>query len=69
MKFGGKRVYLACGPTDMRKQINGLSAKVQTDFAQDPFRRVVARFPWLSNAWCSSGYVTKCHSSSFDMVV
>jgi transposase len=37
LKFGGKRVYLACGPTDMRKQINGLSAKVQTDFAQDPF--------------------------------
>jgi len=30
-------VYLACGHTDMRKQINGLSAKVQADFAQDPF--------------------------------
>ena len=30
-------MYLACGHTDMRKQINGLSAKVQTDFALDPF--------------------------------
>jgi len=30
-------VLLACGATDMRKQINGLSAKVQTDFGLDPF--------------------------------
>ena len=37
LKFGEKTVYLACGHTDMRKQINGLSAKVQTDFALDPF--------------------------------
>ena len=37
MKFGDKSVYLACGHTDMRKQINGLSAKVQTDFALEPF--------------------------------
>jgi hypothetical protein len=37
LRFGDKPVYLACGHTDMRKQINGLSAKVQTDFAQDPF--------------------------------
>jgi transposase len=37
LKFNGKKVYLACGSTDMRKQINGLSAKVQADFALDPF--------------------------------
>lgn len=37
LKFGDKPVYLACGHTDMRKQINGLSAKVQADFALDPF--------------------------------
>lgn len=37
LRFGGKPVLLACGATDMRKQINGLSAKVQADFAQDPF--------------------------------
>jgi len=33
----GKRVYLACGPTDMRKQINGLSAIVKSCFKLDPF--------------------------------
>jgi transposase len=37
MKFGDKKVYLACGHTDMRKSINGLSAKVQADFSLDPF--------------------------------
>jgi len=37
LKFGGKPVLLACGATDMRKQINGLSAKVQADFGLDPF--------------------------------
>jgi transposase len=36
LKFGDKQVYLACGHTDMRKQINGLSAKVQADFGLDP---------------------------------
>ena len=44
MKFGNKPVYLACGHTDMRKQINGLSAKVQTDFALDPFAGAVFVF-------------------------
>jgi len=33
----GKRVYLACGHTDMRKQINGLAAIVEGSFGQDPF--------------------------------
>ena len=30
------RVYLACGPTDLRKSIDGLAALVQQGFALDP---------------------------------
>lgn len=37
LKYEGKRVYLACGPTDMRKSINGLSAIVEGRFKLDPF--------------------------------
>jgi len=37
LKFENKPVYLACGPTDGRKQINGLSAIVQGSFKLDPF--------------------------------
>ena len=37
MRFEDKPVYLACGHTDMRKQINGLSAIVQGSFKLDPF--------------------------------
>jgi transposase len=37
MKFGEKAVYLACGHTDMRKSINGLSAIVERSFNLDPF--------------------------------
>lgn len=33
----GKRVYLACGHTDMRKSINGLSAIVEGSFKLDPY--------------------------------
>ena len=36
LKFEGKRVYLACGHTDMRKSINGLSAIVEGGFNLDP---------------------------------
>ena len=32
-----KKVYLACGKTDMRKQINGLAAIVEGSFKLDPF--------------------------------
>jgi len=32
-----KRVYLACGHTDMRKSINGLAALVEGSFKHDPF--------------------------------
>jgi len=37
LKVDGKRVYLACGCTDMRKSINGLSAIVEGSFKLDPF--------------------------------
>ena len=37
LKVEGKRVYLACGPTDMRKAINGLSAIVEGSFKLNPF--------------------------------
>lgn len=33
----GLKVYLACGATDMRKSIDGLSALVAQSFALDPF--------------------------------
>lgn len=37
MNLTGKRVYLACGATDMRKSINGLSVIVEGSFKLDPF--------------------------------
>ena len=37
LKLEGKRVYLACGHTDMRRAINGLSTIVESSFALDPF--------------------------------
>ena len=37
LRFGEKKVYLACGHTDMRKSINGLSAIVESSFKLDPF--------------------------------
>ena len=33
----GAKVYLACGYTDMRKQIDGLAQLVQQNFHLDPF--------------------------------
>jgi len=44
MKFGDKPVYLACGATDMRKQIDGLAAKVQADFKLNPFDKALFVF-------------------------
>jgi transposase len=37
LTLDGKRVFLACGKTDMRKQINGLAAIVESSFNLDPF--------------------------------
>ena len=35
LSFVGKHVYLACGDTDMRKQINGLASLVQGSMGLD----------------------------------
>jgi len=32
LSFEGKQVYLAAGPIDMRKQINGLAALIEAAF-------------------------------------
>lgn len=37
IRFAEKPVYLACGHTDMRKQINGLVTIVEGSFGLDPF--------------------------------
>ena len=37
IKIGRKRVYLACGKTDMRNSINGLTMIIQSSFQLDPF--------------------------------
>lgn len=37
IRFAEKRVYLACGHTDMRKSINGLASIVEGSFKLDPF--------------------------------
>lgn len=37
MNFSDKPVYICCGATDMRKQINGLMSIVKDNFSLDPF--------------------------------
>jgi len=44
LKVTGKRVYLACGGTDMRKSINGLLAIVEGSFKLDAFSGVLFVF-------------------------
>jgi transposase len=44
LNFEGKQVYLACGKTDMRKQINGLTAIVEGSFQLDPFAQAIFVF-------------------------
>ncbi|AOY76247.1 IS66 family insertion sequence element accessory protein TnpB [Clostridium formicaceticum] len=38
------KVYLACGVTDLRKNIDGLSMIVQTQFNLDPFEKALFVF-------------------------
>lgn len=38
MAAGADRIFLACGPTDFRKQISGLAAMVSLPFRLDPFQ-------------------------------
>ena len=44
LRFEGKRVYLACGCTDMRKSINGLTSIVDGNFQLDPFSEALFVF-------------------------
>jgi len=44
LNFQGKHIYLACGKTDMRKNINGLAAVVKNSFALDPFETAIYVF-------------------------
>jgi len=37
LNLEGKRVYLACGQTDMRKSINGLASIIEYSFNLDPY--------------------------------
>ncbi len=39
-----EKVYLACGVTDLRKNIDGLSLIVQTHFKLDPFEKALFVF-------------------------
>ena len=44
LRFRGKRIYLACGATDMRKAIDGLAGIVQLSFKLDPFAGAIFVF-------------------------
>jgi transposase len=44
LRFEGKKIYLACGVTDMRKSINGLSAIVENSFKLNPYEEAVFVF-------------------------
>lgn len=41
---GADHVYIACGYTDLRKGIDGLSAMVQQEFELDPFTNTLFLF-------------------------
>lgn len=41
---GADRVYIACGYTDLRKGIDGLSAMVEQEFCLDPFSNTLFLF-------------------------
>lgn len=42
--YGDYKVYLACGKTDMRKNINGLCEIVQHNFMLDPTEKIIFGF-------------------------
>ena len=43
-EYGGGKVYIAVGYTDLRQGIDGLAAKVQGQFALDPFTNALFLF-------------------------
>ena len=62
LNFEGKRVYLACGSTDMRKSINGLAEIVEGSFNLNPFEDALFVFCNRSRdrlkilTWNTDGY-------------
>lgn len=44
LNFKGKKIYLACGKTDMRKSIDGLAATVEVSFGLSPFDQAIFVF-------------------------
>jgi len=44
IKLTGKKIFLACGHTDMRKQINGLLALVEGNFQMSAFEQALFVF-------------------------
>lgn len=44
LNIGNKKVYLACGKTDMRKSNNGLASIVESSFHLDPFSEAIFVF-------------------------
>jgi len=58
-----EQIYIACGYTDMRKNIDGLSALVQKSFGLDPFSRSLFLFCGKKNDrikalyWEGDGFV------------
>ena len=44
LNWNGKTVYLCCGHTDMRKQINGLMVAVKDSFNLNPFDKALFVF-------------------------
>lgn len=44
LNFENKRIYLACGETDMRKSINGLSTRIDGDFKLNVYSAAVFVF-------------------------
>ena len=44
IRFSEKPIYICCGPTDMRKQTNGLMTLVKETFSLDPFMEALFVF-------------------------
>jgi len=44
LSFSGKKIFLACGSTDCRKQINGLLHLVNSNFSLSPYDAAVFVF-------------------------